>query len=121
MKLRAAALLTVSVSAGFAVPTGFAVLAGCSYRHRFVSSSVETAMPRTWFLVAAPFTREFPRGNIHEPLSLWAQVTTYDSAERCDAVLMQAEDQLQRPVSCVASDDPRMKEQAAALQRPPVS
>ena len=82
---------------------------GCgAYRRQFASTSVETTLPRVWFLVAAPFTREFPRGNIEEPLSAWSMVTTYDTDGACDASLFEAENQLQRPVQCVASDDPRL-------------
>ena len=90
------------------------VLASCASPHRFASSRVETRMPRTWFLVVAPFTREFPGGDMQAPLSKWSQVTTFDTAEACDGVLAQAENYLQRPVQCVASDDPRLKEPAAA-------
>ena len=91
------------------------ILASCAYPHRFASSSVETSMPRAWFLVVAPFTREFPGGDIQAPLSKWSQVTTFDTAAGCDAILEQAQNHLQRPVRCVASDDPRLKEPAAAL------
>jgi len=84
-------------------------MAGCAaYHHQFASTSVETALPRVWFLVAAPLSREFPRGNIEDPLSAWSMVTTYDTDGACDASLSEAENQLQRPVQCVASDDPRL-------------
>jgi len=84
-------------------------MAGCVAYHRyFPGPTVETKLPRVWFLVAAPFSREFPRGNIEEPLSAWSMVTTYDTDGACDASLFEAENQLQRPVQCVASDDPRL-------------
>jgi hypothetical protein len=93
-----------------AIPPLLAIaMAGCAAYHRpLASASVESALPRVWFLVAAPFSREFPRGNIEEPLSSWSMVTTYDTDGACDASLFEAENQLQRPVQCVASDDPRL-------------
>ena len=94
-------------------------LAGCGYPHRFAHSSVETRMPRTWFLVVAPFTREFPGGDIQAPLSKWSLVTTFDTASDCDATFEQAENYLQRPVECVASDDPRLKGPASGLDSKP--
>ena len=89
------------------------ILASCAYRHRFASSSVETKMPRTWFLAAAPLTREFPLGDMQAPVSKWQQVTTFDALAECDATLEEAENHLQRPVQCIASDDPRLKESTA--------
>jgi hypothetical protein len=89
------------------------ILAGCAYRHRLASSSVETKMPRTWFLVTAPPTQEFPLGDMQAPTSKWQQVTTFDTSAGCDAMLEQAENHLQRPVQCIASDDPRLQESTA--------
>ena len=43
-----------------------------------------------------------------EPVSKWLRVTTFDTPERCDAALIEAHNELQRPVQCIASDDPRM-------------
>jgi hypothetical protein len=91
------------------------IFASSGYPHRFANSSVETRMPRTWFLIVAPFTREFPGGDMQAPLSKWSQVTTFDTAEACDATLAQAENYLQRPVQCIASDDPQLSEPAAGV------
>ncbi len=38
---------------------------------------------------------------------------------RCDAILEQAEDYLQRPVLCIASDDPRLKDSSVAPDAKP--
>src|SRR5579863_10653829 len=92
---------------------GAAILASCAYAHRFAHSSVETKMPRTWFLVTAPPTQEFPLGDLQARISKWQTVTTFDTAEACEAILEQAENHLQRPVQCIASDDPHLKESAA--------
>jgi len=73
-------------------------------------------MPRTYFLVVAPITREFPSGDMDAPLSKWMKVTTFDSDPACEAELDQAENHLQRPVQCVASDDPRILVPVAELK-----
>ena len=76
-------------------------------------------MPRTWFLVVAPITREFPSGDMHAPVAKWSKVTTFDSGPSCDAILDQAENHLQRPVQCIASDDPRIIDPAPKLDAGP--
>lgn len=89
------------------------ILASCGLSHH-AGSSGETRLPRTWFLVVAPFTREFPGGDMHAPIANWPKVTTYDTSAACDAILIEAENNLQRPVQCVASDDPRLNVMNAA-------
>jgi hypothetical protein len=84
-------------------------LASCGYLHRHPTSRAEVNPPRTWFLLVAPFTREFPHGDLHAPFSQWSQVRTFDTGPGCDAMLEQAEDVLQRPVQCIASDNPQLK------------
>jgi hypothetical protein len=83
-------------------------IAGCAYHTPLASSSYVTTMPTSWFLVEAPFTREFPGGKMAEPVSKWLRVTTFDTSAQCDAALIEAQNELQRPVQCIASDDPRM-------------
>jgi len=98
------------------------MLAGCSYRPQLPqlphmgSSQVETTMPPTWFLIEAPFTKEFPSGYLQAPLSKWPQVTTFDTSAACERMIEQAENDLQRPVQCAASDDPRLKKPAEAIE-----
>jgi hypothetical protein len=101
-----------------AVLVGLA-LAGCGYFHRSARGSVEVTTPRTWLLLVAPFTREFPHGDLQAPYSKWSQVRSFDSAAGCDAILEQAEDYLQRPVQCIASDDPRLKPSATGSESKP--
>ena len=85
-------------------------VASCGYLHRSArAGKVEVSAPRTWLLLVAPFTREFPHGDLEAPFSKWSQVRSFDSAAACDGILEQAEDYLQRPVQCIASDDPRLK------------
>ena len=84
------------------------VLASCANHRPFAGTHVETSMPRTWFLVVAPITQEFPTGDMQAPVSKWARVSTFDSGPACDLELEEAENHLQRPVQCIASDDPRM-------------
>jgi hypothetical protein len=94
-------------------------LAGCGYMHRSRAGKAEVIAPRSWFLLVAPFTREFPHGDLHAPIPKWSQVRSFDSAAGCDAILEQAEDYLQRPVQCIASDDPRLKGLPAASDAQP--
>jgi hypothetical protein len=91
------------------------VFASCANHHPFARSQVVITMPRTWFLVVAPITREFPSGDMDAPLSRWSKVTTFDTDPACEAELDQAENNLQRPVQCVASDDPRLLAPVAEL------
>jgi hypothetical protein len=85
------------------------VVASCGYLHRTAHQNVTVVPPRTWILLVAPFTREFPHGDLEAPYSQWSPVRSFDSGAACDAILEQAEDYLQRPVQCIASDDPRLK------------
>ena len=94
--------------ATLAILTVVMCIAGCAYRSPFARSNYVTTMPTVWYLVEAPFTREFPGGSMGEPVSKWTLVTTFDSAPLCDAALIEAHNELQRPVQCIASDDPRM-------------
>jgi len=95
------------------------LFASCGYLHRSAPRSVEINPPRTWFLLVAPFTREFPHGDLHAPFSKWSQVRSFDTAAGCDGILEQAEDYLQRPVQCIASDDPRLKPPPAGSDTKP--
>jgi len=90
-------------------------LASCANHHPFARAQVEVTMSRTWFLVVAPVTREFPRGDLNAPLAQWSKVTTFDTDPACEAELDQADNHLQRPVQCVASDDPRLLAPVAEL------
>jgi hypothetical protein len=92
------------------------MVAGCANYHPFRRSHVEITMPRTYFLVVAPITREFPRGDMDAPLALWSKVTTFDTEPACEAELNPAQNHLQRPVQCVASDDPRLLAPVAELK-----
>ncbi len=95
------------------------VLGGCGYFHSFHRGSSVAGTPKTWNLLVAPFTREFPHGDLHAPLSKWSVVKSFDTPAGCDAILEQAEDYLQRPVLCIASDDPRLKDSPAAPDAKP--
>jgi hypothetical protein len=90
-------------------------VASCSYKPRSAGTRGDTSAPHKWFLIAAPFTQEFPGGNLQAPLSKWPQITTFDAAETCEAGLQQAGNELQRPVQCIGSDDPRLNEQTGAM------
>ena len=92
------------------------MLASCANHHPFRRSQVVITMPRTWFLVVAPITREFPNGDMDAPLSKWMKVTTFDTDPACESELNPAQNNLQRPVQCVASDDPRILAPVADLK-----
>ena len=63
---------------------------------------------RSPLLIAAPITQEFPTGDMHAPASKWVKVKTFETGPTCDLELEEAENHLQRPVQCMASDDPRI-------------
>ena len=67
--------------------------------------------PQVWQVVAAPPMPDYPEGNLQLPMELWLPVddSTYTSREDCVARLDKAFNKVQRPVDCVASDDPRLK------------
>lgn len=95
------------------------VFASCGYLHSFHHGSIAAGVPKTWNLLVAPFTREFPHGDLHAPLFKWSVVKSFDTPAGCDAILEQAEDYLQRPVLCIASDDPRLKDASGAPEAKP--
>ena len=63
-----------------------------------------------WLLVASPVTDDFPNGTVGSPIAQWPKVTQYASMSQCGAALGAAQNRFQRPVACVASDDPRLRE-----------
>ena len=89
---------------------------GCANHHPMANGRIEGTAPPTWSLIVAPFTREFPGGDMAAPLSQWSLVRTFDNEQGCDGILTQAQDNLQRPVLCIASDDPRLKQTAPAAE-----
>jgi hypothetical protein len=62
-----------------------------------------------WILLASPITNDFPEGAVESPMAQWPRVTQYASMYQCGAALEPAQNQFQRPVACMASDDPRLR------------
>lgn len=62
-----------------------------------------------WLLIASPATRDYPAGSNAAPVSRWSQLGEYASLDRCEALTEGAANELQVPVQCVATDDPRLK------------
>lgn len=77
-------------------------LAGCA-------ANSPTFGDQHWLLVTATPTREYPAGQASAPVERWPRVTEYASLEECADSLWGAANELQLPVQCVASDDPRLK------------
>lgn len=67
-----------------------------------------TSWPR-WHIVTPPVSRDFPMGNGSAALSEWTRVANYefDSSAQCAAAENNVQNALQRPIECVATDDPR--------------
>lgn len=62
-----------------------------------------------WLMLQSPVTKEYPFGSAFAPLKRWPRVTEYASLDTCQDSLWDTQDRLQRPVTCVASDDPRLE------------
>jgi hypothetical protein len=73
------------------------------------SSNSSDHRDQRWLLVAATPTREYPVGQISAPVERWPRVTEYASLDECADSLWGVSNELQLPVQCVASDDPRIK------------
>jgi hypothetical protein len=80
-------------------------LVGCAARTTPPSSNSSQ-----WLLLASPVTEDFPNGTVGSPIAQWPKVTQYASMSQCGAALGPAQNQFQRPVACIASDDPRLRE-----------
>ena|ERR1700676_4818942 len=91
MKLGRAAMVAVMV-----------VVGGCA-------SNSQVPRDQRWFLLAATPTQEYPLGKIAAPMERWPRVMAYASLDECAASLWDASNELQRPVQCVAGDDPRIQ------------
>lgn len=87
------------------------VLVGCA-------SNSPVQRDQHWLLVAATPTQEYPAGEISAPVERWPRVTEYASLDECADSLWGVANELQLPVQCVASDDPRLK---GAPQVAPIS
>jgi len=61
------------------------------------------------WLIAAPVSSDFPAGQADAPLSKWARIRGYDYLDDCKSRLLDAQNRLQRPVTCVAVDNPQLK------------
>ena len=80
-------------------------LAGCS------ATRTNTNQDKAWRIVSVPPMPDYPEGNLYAPRSLWMPVdgATYASYEGCAAKLKKAFNSIQRPLDCIANDDPRLK------------
>lgn len=80
------------------------VLAGCGP----ASAPVRTQEDPHWLLLESPATAEYPQGAAFAPIERWSRLAEYASEDKCQASLVYNQDRLQRAVTCVASDDPRL-------------
>jgi hypothetical protein len=92
----------------------FSNVAVLAFAFAIVGCAAKTAPPSSnssqWLLVASPVTEDFPSGTVGSPLAQWPMVTQYASMSKCGAALGAAQNQFQRPMACIASDDPRLHE-----------
>ena len=61
------------------------------------------------WLIAAPVSSDFPEGQADAPLSKWARIRGYDYLDDCKLRVLDAQNRLQRPVTCVAVDNPQLR------------
>ena len=90
----------------------FSNVATLAFAFALVGCAAKTTPPNSsqWLLVESPVTDDFPSGTVGSPIAQWPRVTQYASLSQCGAALGPAQNQFQRPVACVASDDPRLRE-----------
>ncbi len=64
-----------------------------------------------WLLLASPASSEYPDGTVAgSSFARWPKITEYAYLNDCGASLREVQNEIQRPVACVASDDPRLKQ-----------
>lgn len=64
--------------------------------------------PVVWYVVSPNPTENFPHGNINSPMTTWAKLRTFPSADECRDAIRGIRNELHRPANCVASNDPRL-------------
>ena len=61
------------------------------------------------WLIAAPVSSDFPEGQADAPLSNRTRIRGYDYLDDCKLRVLDAQNRLQRPVTCVAVDNPQLR------------
>ena len=64
--------------------------------------------PPVWYVLSPTPTETYPHGNINSPLTSWQQLRQFATSSECENAINQIHNELHRPVSCIASNDPRL-------------
>jgi len=67
--------------------------------------------PVVWYAVAPVATSTHPHGDINSSLSSWEKLKDFPNPDTCEDQLQGMHNQLDRPVGCVASNDPRLAQE----------
>jgi len=67
---------------------------------------------RRWSILTAPASHDYPLGDPSAALSDWRRMSDYefDSFTECTAAEKGVQNPLERPIECVATDDPRFRQ-----------
>lgn len=77
-----------------------------------MSCASTPAAPVVWYVLSPNPTSLYPHGNVNSPLSTWVQVRQFPTSADCHNSINEIHNQLHRPVSCIASNDPRLQAQS---------
>ena len=64
-----------------------------------------------WYMVSPPVNATYPHGDLNSSVSSWERVKDFPNGEMCQNQLRDIHNQLDRPVGCIASDDPRLAQE----------
>jgi hypothetical protein len=67
-----------------------------------------STMPVVYALSPSP-TPAFPNGSLSSPVSEWVMVGRFPNIDACESALPKVQTKVQRPVQCIRSNDPRLK------------
>lgn len=73
-----------------------------------LSCSTTPDTPVAWLVLSPTPSASFPHGDLNSPLSSWTQIRQFLTSAECQNSLREIHNQLHRPVSCIASNDPRL-------------
>jgi len=64
--------------------------------------------PVVWYIVSPVPTPTYPRGNLNSSVSTWEKIKDFPTGTACQDQLLDVHNRIERPVDCVASNDPRL-------------
>jgi hypothetical protein len=65
--------------------------------------------PAAWYILSPPLSADYPQGNAGAPITSWVRIDRFQTVDECQDALLKIHNKIQRPVSCVSDDDPRLR------------